>query len=241
MNTFITRMADQPFAQRKISVPLIAQRKISVPLTPDILTTIENQTQASKDDVGKMYEKVLAKYPIGEITEDGLNLILKTCFPSQNVDDLHTHIFRMYDTNEDGVIDFHESLTAITIMGAGTLEEKLEQIFRLYDINNDGAISREEWERIFKILSNWKENRRWKNKEVKERNEVKLKTMQVGTELIEPTTSELAFKQMDKDKDSKITKEEFIQACQSREWIRYVMTSTIKDILGGLNDSITNV
>ena len=213
------------------------ERKASQPLTPDILVCIEKQTQASKEDVEKMYKNVLVKYPVGKITAEGLNIIMKTCFPSQYVDDLDTHIFRMYDTNKDGVIDFHESLTAITIMGFGTMEEKLEQIFRLCDINNDGAICRDEWERIFNILSNWKENRRWKKKVDKE---VQIKARKVSTELIGPTTSELAFKQMDKDGDSKITKDEFIQACQSREWIRYVMTSTISDILSGLNESITN-
>ena len=135
-------------------------------LTPDILSGIENQTQVCKDDVANLYKNILIECPNGKITKERLNRIMRTCFQGQYVDELDIHIFRVYDLNQDGVIDAHESLAAITLMGSGTVEEKLEQIFRIYDINNDGAICKGEWRRIFRILSNWQENRRTMDEEI---------------------------------------------------------------------------
>ena len=62
------------------------------------------------------------------------------------------HIFRMYDSNRDGDIDFREFMIVLYVMSSGTPEQNLRQIFRIFDINDDGAISRRELKRIVKDL-----------------------------------------------------------------------------------------
>merc|ERR1719219_2080453 len=66
---------------------------------------------------------------------------MKECFPSRDTTQLESHIFRMYDSNGDGYVDFREFMIVLHVMSNGTLEENLKQIFQVFDINNDGTVS----------------------------------------------------------------------------------------------------
>merc|ERR1711994_81489 len=83
--------------------------------------------------------------------------MIRTCYPGVETEALERHIFRMYDANSDGCIDFKEFMVLLYIMSAGTPEQNLEQIFRIFDINGDGTISWREMRRIvediFQLLS----------------------------------------------------------------------------------------
>jgi len=72
----------------------------------------------------------------------GKNLLYS--FPHTDTDKLEKHIFRMYDSNGDGHIDFREFMIVLYIMSNGSPEANLKQIFRIFDINGDGAISKKE-------------------------------------------------------------------------------------------------
>ena len=56
--------------------------------------------------------------------------IYSQCFPSGNARDFCDHIFRTFDTDGNGYIDFREFLLAIDITSSGTAEEKLGWAFR---------------------------------------------------------------------------------------------------------------
>ena len=128
--------------------------------------------------------------------------MMKACYPKSDVDKLTGHIWRMYDTNNDGAIDFRELMLVLYVMSDGTAEQNLKQIFRIFDLNNDGKINREEMEKITKDLSKlFKEDR-------------------------EALTSGL-FKEMDTDNDGEISEEEFIQACLSQKKMSKKLTMKI--------------
>ena len=82
---------------------------------------------------------------------------------------MQKHIFRCYDENENGYIDFVEfmvtNITAVSkrklshyfqlvfhIMSDGTAEEALKRIFRVFDINGDGHITEKELKRLVKDM-----------------------------------------------------------------------------------------
>ena len=74
------------------------------------------------------------------------------CYPSTNIGKLENHIFRMYDEDGDGYIDFKEFMMVLYIMSAGTPEENLGQIFRIFDKDNDGSITEKEMVKLVKDL-----------------------------------------------------------------------------------------
>ena len=49
-------------------------------------------------------------------------------------------MFRTFDSDNSGKIDFKEFLLAINITSAGKPEQKLEWAFQMYDVNGDGTI-----------------------------------------------------------------------------------------------------
>ena len=77
--------------------------------------------------------------------------MMKQCYPNTDTEKLEKHIFRMYDANKDGNIDFREFMIVLYVMSSGSPEENLKQIFRVFDINNDGGISMKELKRIIKV------------------------------------------------------------------------------------------
>ena len=57
---------------------------------------------------------------------------------------LVSHVFRVYDTNKDGTIDFKEYMIIAYTMMNGSPEERLNLMFPIFDTNNDGLVSYEE-------------------------------------------------------------------------------------------------
>ena len=182
-------------------------------LAKETLDFIAAKTQASKEDVEEQYTNFLANYPDGKITKKCFGVMMQKCFPDQNVSKVESHIFRMYDFNSDGKIDFREFMILLTIMGSGSVEENLQQIFRIFDVDNSGTISQKEMNRIVKDMYSLLS---------KEDNPM-------GES--EENLSTAAFAEMDKDGDSKVTKEEFMKACLSHEKISSMLTLKLVDIL----------
>lgn len=94
------------------------------------------------------------------------------------------HIFRMYDSNLDGVIDFQEFLTTTHVMSWGTAEENLHCIFRFLDIDRNGFLEREELMTVARDL------------------------LVENEKIIDG-----AFEEMDMNEEGKVSVEDFTKAC----------------------------
>ena len=57
------------------------------------------------------------------------------------------HIFRTFDNNRDGLLDFKEFLLGLHITSGGTQDEKFAWLFNLYDQDGDGVIELSEMKR----------------------------------------------------------------------------------------------
>ena len=64
--------------------------------------------------------------------------------PISEAEKMESHVLRVYDENNDGVVDFTEFMVMYYIMSDGTPEEVLIKIFRIFDVNSDGVISNAE-------------------------------------------------------------------------------------------------
>ena len=137
--------------------------------------------------------------------------MMKAFYPGADTEKLSKHIWRMYDTNQDGHIDFREFMIVLYVMSNGSPEENLKQIFRVFDINNDGKINLAEMKRIvndlFKLID---------EKDVEN----------ASKEILVQS----AFSEMDEDGDGEISQEEFIKACLSQKKFSTMLTLKIIDI-----------
>ena len=143
-------------------------------------------------------------------------MIQQACLPNRDTtSQLESHIFRMYDSNGDGYVDFREFMIVLYVMSHGTPEENLKKIFQVFDINNDGTVSQKELDRVVKdLFQSFK------------------KTKDDADEIVnnEENLAKEAFKEMDVNIDGKITQEEFIHACLSRETLSTMLALKVIDL-----------
>ena len=179
-------------------------------LTDDDLNYIASHTAVSREEVDERYSNFLARHPDGKITKKEFRGMMQACYPGADTDKLEKHIFRMYDANGDGFIDFREFMLVLYVLSSGTPEANLKQIFRIFDINNDGSISQKEMTRIvkdlFHLLSKDEQHR------------------------AEGNLAQLAFKEMDVNDDGRVTLQEFIDACLAQEKISSMLALKFVDV-----------
>jgi Ca2+-binding EF-hand superfamily protein len=108
-------------------------------------------------------------------------------------------IFDLFDKDKNGLVDFNELASGLSVLCGGSQADKVRAAFNLYDVNHDGFISLGEMRlyltSVFKVLF-----------EVNPDSEAR---MGVTPEELGEITAEQAFAEADHDKDGKLSFEEF--------------------------------
>ncbi|EEY68199.1 uncharacterized protein PITG_04603 [Phytophthora infestans T30-4] len=110
-------------------------------------------------------------------------------------------IFELFDKDRNGLVDFNELASGLSVLCGGSQADKVRAAFNLYDVNHDGFISLGEMRlyltSVFKVLF-----------EVNPDSEAR---MSVTPEELGEITAEQAFAEADHDRDGKLSFEEFSQ------------------------------
>ena len=162
-------------------------------------------------EVKETFESFLAEHPNGKLKPKDFREMMAKAVPKKDAAKMEKHVFRMYDSDKDGFIDFTEFMLVFHIMSDGTVEEVLTKIFRVFDVNGDGVISSKEMNKLIKDMYGLLRT---------EDPNIAAKDMIAKT----------AYAEMDKNKDGKITKEEFVTACSGQEEISKMLALKIVDI-----------
>merc|ERR1711915_159682 len=109
---------------------------------------LQQKTDLDKSTIEEWYEGFLKDCPSGELSKEKFIAMYSKIFPSGNADNFSQNIFRTFDTNNSGTIDFREFMLALHVTSSGTPEEKLTWAFRMYDVDGSGSIDFSEMKRI---------------------------------------------------------------------------------------------
>ncbi|XP_046563954.1 neuronal calcium sensor 2-like [Haliotis rubra] len=174
----------------------------------DIEFLVSN-TNFEKGEILKWYKGFMEDCPDGQLSKEKFKNVYANFFPGGNPDAFCEHVFRSFDRDGSGSIEFKEFLMAINITSQkGKAEDKLNWAFDMYDIDGNGTIEKNEMESIIEAIYSM-----------------------LGSHLSEDVTdsptvrTEKIFDTMDVNKDGVLTKEEFIKGCMEDTMLYQMLTA----------------
>ncbi|CAE6522581.1 unnamed protein product [Rhizoctonia solani] len=164
-------------------------------LSPEQLAELQKNTYFDKKELQQWYKGFLKDCPSGQLDKHEFSRIYKQFFPFGDPGQFADYVFNVFDNDKNGTIDFKEFIGALSVTSRGRLDEKLKWAFQLYDIDGDGFITYDEMLQIVRSI-------------------YKMTGQMVKLPADEDTPEKRVdkiFKNMDRDKDARLTYDEFVE------------------------------
>ena len=164
-------------------------------LSKQDLEFLKTSTRYDENTIKDWYKGFKSDCPDGRLTPAAFMQIYSKCFPTGNANEFCDHVFRTFDTDKNGFIDFKEFLLAVYVTSDGTAKQKLESAFRMYDVDGNGVIDVDEMTKVVQAIYGM-----------------------MGEGSADPAywakvRTAIIFRRMDENRDGYLTEEEFIQGC----------------------------
>merc|ERR1712156_74995 len=197
--------------QEEVHFKTMGQKESKDRLNKHDLEMLKTSTRFDEDTILEWYRGFKSDCPDGRLTPKAFMQIYSKCFPTGNANDFCDHVFRTFDTDKNGFIDFKEFLLAIDVTPSGCPEEKLNWAFSMYDVDGNGSIDLVEMTRIVKSIYNM------------------MGPNQVAMDKYESpeARAEGIFKRMDVNHDGKETRQEFVRCCLEDQKLIELLTPNV--------------
>ncbi|KAF6030790.1 ncs-2 [Bugula neritina] len=169
-------------------------------------------TNITSREIKHWHKIYMKECPDGRLTKEQFCKLYADISPGRQKSPLYEHIFRTYDQDSSGHIDFKEFIEAINITRSTKPEDKLRMAFRLYDIDQNGCIEEKEMVEVMRALH-----------------------MMAGEDSKQVTVDEKirsrarhVFDQVDKNHDGQVTVDELVNVCMRNPDIYNMIISSTK-------------
>jgi len=162
---------------------------------------LHRETGMDKTDIEEWYEGFKRDCPSGELDKAKFVAMYSKMFPRGNAETFAENIFRTFDTNKNGTVDFREFMLALHVTSKGSPEEKLSLAFLMYDVDGNGTIERAEMKRVVGAVYDM-----------------------LGTQEDKRGKAEELFSKMDQNADGKVSQDQFVAVCKGDQDLLDLLT-----------------
>lgn len=121
-------------------------------LEPEEIQELRLTTEFSEEELQKWYKGFHDKCHKGKMSKQKFVEMYGKHFQTGDPTIFAGHVFRTFDKNMDGTIDFAEFIQGLSTISRGTREQKLRWAFEMYDSDGSGSVSRREMLEIVRSI-----------------------------------------------------------------------------------------
>ncbi|XP_002128527.2 neurocalcin-delta-like isoform X1 [Ciona intestinalis] len=120
-------------------------------LKPRMLEDLMRMSDFSADELKIWYNEFYKDSVSGFLSKNDFIKIYKGLFPQGDASGFADHVFRTFDANKDGVLNFREFVIGLSLTMNGPLDDKLYWAFKLYDVDGNGYVTKDEMNEIIAV------------------------------------------------------------------------------------------
>ena len=113
---------------------------VGVELDNDTIGRLTRNTNYTSEQIRQWHQAFLRDCPDGKLVPRQFKDVYKKFYPEHEADKYSDQVFRTFDTDNNGYIDFVEFLLAVNVNSNGDTRDKLGLAFDVYDINGNGKV-----------------------------------------------------------------------------------------------------
>jgi len=184
----------------------------------DMAADLCEKTGFTVAELRKHFNEFMKEYPDGVVNVNQFAQVYVKFFPNAGINGSKKRaeeVFKQYDQNDDGTIDFREFTIALSKLSQGTIRQKLALAFYLYDENCDGVLTFDEVLGIVEAM--YAGDQKMLNGKTSE----ELPPAQVFAKKL--------FAELDKNGDGEITEEEFVDVGQKNPTVADLLLANMNE------------
>merc|ERR1712142_1150742 len=99
----------------------------------DVVALVHTSGMTAQE-VRDAFTGFVTEHPNGKMKPKDFRKLMSSALPKKDAAKMEKHVFRIYDTNGDGYVDFVEFMVVYFILSDGAPEEVLQKLFRVFDV-----------------------------------------------------------------------------------------------------------